>query len=114
LLEFDQVIVVGRQKAKCHWCKKILIRGSKFGTNHLRCHLNICASCQVRKGLQQATLKLGKNENGIVVVEKYVFDQQVARKQIALMICVHEYPLSMVDHIGFRKFCACNTHFLQE
>jgi hypothetical protein len=22
------------------------------------------------------------------------------------MICVHEYPLSMVDHIGFRRFCA--------
>jgi hypothetical protein len=21
-LEFDQVIVTGRQKAKCHWCKK--------------------------------------------------------------------------------------------
>jgi hypothetical protein len=39
-------------------------------------------------------------------VEKYVFDQQVARKELALMICVHEYPVSMVDHIDFRKFCA--------
>jgi hypothetical protein len=35
-----------------------------------------------------------------------VFDQDVARKELALMIIVHEYPLSMVDHIGFRKFCA--------
>jgi hypothetical protein len=24
-LEFDQVIVASRQKAKCHWCKKILL-----------------------------------------------------------------------------------------
>jgi hypothetical protein len=61
---------------------------------------------QVRKGLQQATLKLGKNEHGFVVVEKYVFYQHVARKELALMIYVHGYPLSMVDHIGFRKFCA--------
>jgi hypothetical protein len=22
------------------------------------------------------------------------------------MICIHEYPLSMVDHVGFRRFCA--------
>jgi hypothetical protein len=22
------------------------------------------------------------------------------------MIVVHEYPLSMVDHVGFRRFCA--------
>ena len=35
-----------------------------------------------------------------------MFDQDVARKELALMIIVHEYPLSMVDHIGFRKFCA--------
>jgi hypothetical protein len=105
-LEFDQVTIVGRLKAKCHWCKKILVGGSNSGTNHLRGHLKICVSCQVRKGLQQATFKLGKNENMSVVVEKYVSDQQVARKELALMICVHEDPLSMVDHIGFRKFCA--------
>jgi hypothetical protein len=35
-----------------------------------------------------------------------VFDQDVARKELALMIIIHEYPLSIVDHIGFRKFCA--------
>jgi hypothetical protein len=51
-------------------------------------------------------LKLGKNEHGSVVVEKYAFDQQIARKELSLMICVHEYPLSMVDHIRFRRFCA--------
>jgi hypothetical protein len=39
-------------------------------------------------------------------VEKYVFYRHVARKELALMVCIHEYPLSMVDHIGFRTFCA--------
>jgi hypothetical protein len=51
-------------------------------------------------------LKLAKDENGAVLLDKYVFDKQVARKELALMICLHEYPLSMVDHAGFRRFCA--------
>jgi hypothetical protein len=72
----------------------------------LRSHLKSCASRQARKGLKQATLKLGKDGNGEVVVEKYAFDQQVARKELALMICIHEYPLSMVDHVGFRRVCS--------
>ncbi|KAM0909401.1 hypothetical protein ACQ4PT_014853 [Festuca glaucescens] len=31
--------------------------------------------------------------------------QALARKELSLMICVHEYPLSIVDHALFRKFC---------
>jgi hypothetical protein len=31
---------------------------------------------------------------------------KLLRKELAIMICVHEYPLSMVDHVGFRRFCA--------
>jgi hypothetical protein len=69
-LEFDQLIVAGRPKAQCHWCKKVLVADGKAGTNHLRGHLQICASPQVRKGLQQAILKLGKNEQGSVVRKK--------------------------------------------
>jgi hypothetical protein len=45
-------------------------------------------------------------KDGTATLEKYVFDQDVARKELALMIIVHEYPLSMVDHVGFKKFCA--------
>jgi hypothetical protein len=37
---------------------------------------------QVRKGLQQATLKLGKNEHGFVVVEKYVFISMLLGKNL--------------------------------
>jgi hypothetical protein len=93
-LDFDEVTIGGRQKAQCRWCRKYPVADSKSGTTYLRGHLNICASHQVRKDPQQATLKLGKNEHGSVVVEKYAFDQQVARKELSLMICVHEYLLS--------------------
>jgi hypothetical protein len=58
-LGFDQVTIAARQKAQCHWCKKNLVSHGKAGTNHLHGHLKICASCQVRKNMQQSTLKLG-------------------------------------------------------
>jgi hypothetical protein len=105
-LEFEKVTVSGKVKAECKWCKKHLAGGGRDGTTHLRSHLASCQSRQVRKGLKQTTLKLGKDEHGAVIVDKYVFDQQVARKELGLMICAHEYPLSMVDHAGFRRFCA--------
>jgi hypothetical protein len=34
-LEFDQVKVAERQKAQCHWCKKVIAGDGKSGTNHL-------------------------------------------------------------------------------
>jgi hypothetical protein len=105
--EFDRVEINGVWKAKCMWCKKYLGGNTKNGTNHLRGHLEICPDRAVRKGFKQSSLKLTANaQDGTVTLEKYTFDQDVARKELALMIIVHEYPLSMVDHDGFRKFCA--------
>ena len=37
-------------------------------------------------------------------VNAYNFDQNVSRNELARMIILHEYPLSIVDHIGFRKY----------
>ena len=37
-------------------------------------------------------------------VNAYNFDQNVSRNELARMIILHEYPLSVVDHIGFRKY----------
>jgi hypothetical protein len=104
--EFDKVTVAGIDKARCHWCTKTLSAVGRNGTSHLRSHLNSCDCRNTRKGLKQTTLKLSKTQDGSVLVEKYVFDQGVARKELALIICVHEYSLSIVDHLGFRRFCA--------
>jgi hypothetical protein len=106
-LEFDRIEVNGVWKAKCTWCKKLLVGDTRQGTSHLSGHLEICPDRAVRKGLKQSSLKMTANPlDGTVTLEKYTFDQDVARKELALMIIVHEYPLSMVDHVGFRKFCA--------
>ncbi|WVZ95396.1 hypothetical protein U9M48_041165, partial [Paspalum notatum var. saurae] len=104
--DFKKIKVARGYKTECNWCHRRLSVGSNAGTNHLCGHINICESRSVRKGLKQSTLKYSKNKDGSIFVEKYVFDQDVARKELALMICVHEYPLSIVDHAGFRKFCA--------
>ncbi len=37
-------------------------------------------------------------------MEKYTFDPQIARRELAAMIILHKYPLSIVDHIGFQRF----------
>ena len=103
--DFDLINVSGVWKAKCKWCKKHLGGETRNGTTHLKNHIAICDDRACRKGLTQATLKLSANlKDGSVTLEKYVFDQDVARKELALMIIVHEYPLSMVDHVGFASF----------
>jgi len=104
--DFDLINVSGVWKAKCKWCKKHLGGETRNGTTHLKNHIAVCQDRATRKGLTQSTLKLSANpQDGTVTLEKYVFDQDVARKELALMIIVHEFPLSMVDYVGFRKFC---------
>ena len=34
-------------------------------------------------------------------MENYTFDPKVARKELAAMIVLHEYPLCIVDHASF-------------
>ena len=36
----------------------------------------------------------------------YQFDQVRVRNKLARMVILHEYPLSMVDHIVFKEFVA--------
>ena len=37
-------------------------------------------------------------------MKNYTFDPEVARKELAAMIVLQEYPLCIVDHAGFRRF----------
>ena len=88
-------------------CNKSLSACTKNGTKHLHRHIQTCRSRQATKGPNQSSSKLLQNpQESNVTLKKYVFNQEVATKELASMICVHEYPLSMVEHAGFRKFCA--------
>jgi hypothetical protein len=97
--EFEPVEVDGVSKAKC---KHDITRN---GTSHLRAHLKSCVYNQKKKGIKiQTNLRFATTEKGQVAVENYVFNQDVARRALYFMIILHEYPLSIVNHHGFRKF----------
>jgi hypothetical protein len=104
--EFNRPQINGVWRAECMWCKEKLGGETRNGTSHLHDHLKICQSRAYRKGLKRSTLRMACAGDGTISVEKYIFDQEVVRKELSLMICLHEYPLSKVDHTGFRKFCA--------
>lgn len=105
--EFTEVRIGGNVHAKCNYCSKKLSGSSKNGTNHLRLHLKSCVQKRIKvngKTMAHASLRFGKTDAGTVLVENYIFDQDIARQELSAMIVLHEYPLSMVDHVGFRRF----------
>lgn len=108
--EFKRVKYMGTTKAKCMYCFKKLSGETNHGTKHLHDHLKSCTLRKIKtagnKTLSQSYLRFGSTDSGTVQVENYTFDQEVARKELAAMIILHEYPLSMVDHAGFQRFAS--------
>jgi hypothetical protein len=111
--EFKRVKWNGQVKAKCMYCFAKLGGETKSGTKHLHDHLKSCTLRKIKlagnKTMSQASLRFNATETGKVSVENYTFDQDIARKELGAMMVLHEYPLSMVDHAGFRRF----VHALQ-
>ncbi|KAJ0101738.1 hypothetical protein Patl1_05998 [Pistacia atlantica] len=105
---FKKVKVDGKDKVECNYCRKQLVGGSKNGTRHLHAHIKIC---QRRKygDVSQKILSMTPGEDSSsksqMTLTSHQLDQESVRKDLAMMIVLHEYALSMVDHYGFRKFC---------
>uniref|UniRef100_A0A803MKJ9 BED-type domain-containing protein n=1 Tax=Chenopodium quinoa TaxID=63459 RepID=A0A803MKJ9_CHEQI len=94
-------------KAECNHCSKLLAGGSKVETTHLKDHLNICPKeyvkifnkqdCSVQKNLN--------DKNDTMTLAPYEFYQEDGRRNLAeMMIIFHEYPISIVEHMGFRNY----------
>ena len=116
--EFKRVkLSSGEIKAQCSYCHKKLNGKSTHGTKHLHDHLKICVLRKIKltsqnKIMSQSSLRFSSQEGGKVSVESYTFDPEVARKELAAMIALHEYPVCIVEHIGFRRFVsACQPLF---
>jgi hypothetical protein len=111
--EFKRVRWHGKIKAKCMYCSGKLVGDTRSGTKHLHDHLKSCVLRKIqlsgKKTLSQASLRFSATDLGKISVENYTFDQDIARKELGAMMVLHEYPLSMVDHAGFRRF----VHALQ-
>ena len=101
---FKKVKIDGVWKAVCNYCTKKLLGESKSGTKHLHDHYKICPQRRVAESKQKVlTQDLFRGE-GKRKLDAYTFDQEFARRQLAKMIILHEYPLSVVEHIGFKMF----------
>ncbi|KAK9725202.1 hypothetical protein RND81_05G128400 [Saponaria officinalis] len=95
-------------KAECNYCQKYLAGGPRAGTSHLKDHTKCCPK-RICKDLRQTRL-FGTQVNPVdksetLTLAPYEFHQDHGRHDLAEMIILHEYPLSMVEHYGFRKFC---------
>ncbi|GJW22354.1 zinc finger BED domain-containing protein RICESLEEPER 2-like protein [Tanacetum coccineum] len=93
--------VKGQWKAICKYCKKAL--SGEHGTKHLHNHFDICPQ-RTTRDIKQTMLATKVSLDGKAGLTKHMFDQGEARKELATMIILHEYPLSMVEHVGFRRF----------
>ncbi|TXG63502.1 hypothetical protein EZV62_010496 [Acer yangbiense] len=109
-LHFDREKRDGVWTAVCKNCKKRLSAKSKSGTSHLRGHLDRCP-CRIFHDVQQM-LKATKTKEEDVKLSTFQFDQDIARRELANMVILHEYPLSIVDHSGFQRFlCSVQPMF---
>lgn len=102
--DYEQLEENGCKMAICHYCKTKLKADPKNGTSTLKSHSQRCKkrrSVDIREQLQIATSKC---VDGKMKLGNYTFDQEISRRELANAIVLHEYPLSIVDHVGFRKF----------
>ena len=100
---FSRELKDGVVLAKYPDCKKVLRGGSNYGTTHLRNHMKSCVYRKQKK-IGQCSLNAVKSGNGSIIIGTYQFDENRSRKELAKMIIIHEYPLAIVDHRGFRSF----------
>lgn len=103
---FDLKKINGQDKEICRYCEKKLGGSSKNGTSLLGDHFK---SCPRRKSMdiKQAILNQTRRLDGKTQLTNFSFDQEAARDSLAKMITLHEYPLSMVEHQGFRNYSNC-------
>ncbi|GAU51856.1 hypothetical protein TSUD_416400 [Trifolium subterraneum] len=104
-LHFKRQKIDEKMKAICNYCGAKLVGNPKHGTSHLKAHYKSCPR-RTNRDIKQALIKTEQVEGQTVMVGSYAFNQDVARHAVAKMIILHEYPLAMVEHIGFREFCA--------
>ncbi|XP_024993945.1 zinc finger BED domain-containing protein RICESLEEPER 2-like [Cynara cardunculus var. scolymus] len=91
--------------AKCKYCNKQMAGRPNDGTTHLKDHFKIClrrVTKDIRQHIlvQEQTAKDGKTS----LLSNYNFSAESSKDDLAKMIILHDYPLSIVEHHGFRKY----------
>ena len=102
---FKRQKIDGKMKAICNYCGAKLLGVPNQGTSHLKSHVKSCPR-RTNRDIKQALIKTEQVDGQNVMVGSYALNQDIARHVVSKMIILHEYPLAMVEHIGFREFCA--------
>ncbi|KAL5180319.1 putative AC transposase [Glycine soja] len=104
---FDKIKTIdGQDKAQCKYCKKLLEGASKNGTKHLHAHMEKCIQKRLHDKGKGQTFLIPKVTQGRQELTAGGYNEENARKDLACAIIMHEYPLSIVNHVGFRRFLA--------
>ena len=80
---------------------------SSHCTTHLRNHLARCPQLKfkdIRNMRQQVLIRQQNKVDETMSLNVYQFDQNKVRNNLARMVILHVYQLSIVDHIGLREF----------
>ncbi|XLT44181.1 hypothetical protein HN873_036785 [Arachis hypogaea] len=73
------------------------------GTTNLKKHvLHYCKRIKLANS-RQSTIAKSLQRHGKSSSDAFLFDGSHTKKLIAKFICMHEYPLSYVDHVAIRK-----------
>ena len=56
--------------------------------------------------IKQQLLEVERRGCGTVQIGGFTFDQNILREKLARAIILHEYPLSIVDHVAFKDFAS--------
>ncbi|XP_023732209.1 zinc finger BED domain-containing protein RICESLEEPER 4-like [Lactuca sativa] len=97
--QFVKVTVNGKLKAQCKTCNALLGADPKNGTKYLLVHREKC----IAKGQTDIRQKLLVS-NSKTDLSTYVYNEKDSRNALAKMVILHEYPLSIVEHVGFKNF----------
>ncbi|KAL5722356.1 hypothetical protein ACHQM5_005889 [Ranunculus cassubicifolius] len=112
--DFDRVKKGELMVAVCKNCNKKLSASSTSGTSHLKNHLIRCRKRASHELAEQLLSAREKQRGGNIDLSNFKFndrsllnikfDQERSRYDLARMIILHEYPLSMVEDVGFGRF----------
>ncbi|KAL5560206.1 hypothetical protein UlMin_036417 [Ulmus minor] len=101
---FKKMKVSGVMKAICDHCHKHLGAESKNGTKHLLDHIVVCPMIKQRDTRQMRLKANISSDEKYASLDTYHFNLEVSRYKLGRMIVLHEYPLSIVEYEGFRRY----------
>ncbi|KAF1874153.1 hypothetical protein Lal_00041598 [Lupinus albus] len=103
---FQKIKVNGVDKAECKYCRKQLDGSSRNGTKHLHNHMELCVQKKImtRGHDKGQSFLLPKALQGKQELEVGTYDTENTKIELQNAIIMHDYPLSILDHVAFRRY----------